>query len=89
MIYRKRLYAIQMLITLCAFLFWIIPGNAAAQDSDALDADLEKHWTTQEIPAQDGLKSFSTEHRFELALSLGYLANDDYYNYVPITLDVQ
>ena len=74
---------------LCAILMMVIlPVHAYAQDSDALDADLEQHWSKQDIPAHGGIPSFTKAHRFELALSLGYLANDDYYNYIPITLDL-
>ena len=73
-----------LFVILCLFL----PLKAFAQETDALDADLDAHWSTQNIPAQSGQQAFTTAHRFELALSLGYLANDDYYNYVPVTLDV-
>jgi len=81
--YLSRIIALLVVLSLC----WI-PVQACAQDSDALDRDLEEQWTTRDLPAQTGDKVFPAQNRIELALSLGYLATDEYYNYVPIVLDV-
>ena len=83
--YRHHGWIILHLFCLWLFLF---PSIAQAQDSDALDRDLEEQWTTRDLSAQTGKQSYTTAHRFELAVDLGYLATDDYYNYFPIALDV-
>ena len=61
---------------------------AFADDTDALDRDLAEQWSTRDIPAQTGNQVFTSAGRFELGLNLGYLATDDYYNYVPVELNV-
>ena len=73
-------------LALVSLVWCVMP--AYADDSDALDRDLAEQWSTRDIPAQSGTPVFSAANRFELGLSLGYLATDDYYNYVPIELNV-
>ena len=64
------------------------PLTVFADDSDALDRDLAEQWSTHDIPAQTGNQVFTAAGRFELGFSIGYLATDDYYNYVPIELNI-
>lgn len=56
--------------------------------ADAIDDDLDEVWTTRDIPAHTGKQLFTTARRFELALNIGYVPTDDYYNYFPIAIDV-
>ena len=71
------------LITVITLMGWTNQAHA-----DAIDDDLDTQWTTQNIPAHIGQQVFTTANRFEIALNLGISLNDDYYNYFPITLDV-
>lgn len=72
---------------LIAFACFIICGATQAS-ADQLDDDLATQWTTRDLPAQDGTQVISPGRRFELALNVGYVPTDDYYNYFPIALDV-
>lgn len=54
----------------------------------ALDDDLAQVWETREMPAWVGTPVQSAARRFELALNLGIIPNDDDDNYFPISLDV-
>ncbi|MBR4985986.1 MAG: hypothetical protein IKY83_09635 [Proteobacteria bacterium] len=56
--------------------------------ADQLDDDLASQWTTRDLPAQAGTPVVSAARRFELALNIGYVPTDDYYNYFPIALDI-
>lgn len=71
------------LTLLCAF---VIPCAEAA--ADPIDDDLNKIWSTQDVPAVTGNQVFTTERRFEFALNFGFIPTDDYYNYFPLSLDV-
>ena len=82
---RHHFWITPILFCLCLF---FLPSIASAQDSDALDRDLEEQWTTRDLSARTGSQLYTTAHRFELAVNLGYLATDEYYNYVPIVFDV-
>lgn len=62
--------------------------NMKVAFADALDDDLDEIWTTRDIPAHSGSQLFTTARRFELALNIGYIPTDDYYNYFPIAFDV-
>ena len=68
----------------CLILFGLVSSAFA----EAIDDDLDEVWTTQNIPAQTGTPVFSAAKRFELALNIGVIPNDDYYNYFPISVDV-
>lgn len=72
---------VALVLLICAW----CPGMAYA---DALDDDLEAQWSTHDIPAVTGAPCFTTAKRFELALNLGIVPTDDYYNYFPLFLDV-
>ena len=79
----KRLH---MLTIMAAFVMSL--AFASNAQADALDDDLNAQWTTQNLPAHQGQQVFTTAQRFEIALNLGIIPTDDYYNYFPISLDV-
>ncbi len=83
----KHLYC-AFLACLAALFVFGHQTPAFADDSDALDRDLAEQWSTRDIPAQTGNRVFTSAGRFELGLNIGYLATDDYYNYVPIELNL-
>lgn len=56
--------------------------------ADAIDNDLNAQWSRQNVPAYVGQQVFSAANRFELALNVGVVPNDDFYTYFPIALDV-
>ncbi len=70
-----------LVLLICAW----CPAMAYA---DAIDDDLEAQWSKRDIPAVTGAPCFTTANRFELALNLGIVPTDDYYNYFPLFLDV-
>ena len=70
-----------------AFFFAIMLSCTTAL-ADPIDDDLSEVWTTQDVPAVTGQQVFSTARRFEIALNIGFVPTDDYYNYFPILLDV-
>ncbi|MBQ9243686.1 MAG: hypothetical protein IJ165_10790 [Proteobacteria bacterium] len=72
-----------LLLTAC-----LLCTGASAALADQLDDDLDTQWTTRDLPALDGTTVISAARRFELALNIGYVPTDDYYNYFPISLDV-
>lgn len=61
---------------------------ALSQEVTAIDRDLQEQWETRDLPPQAGDQAVDTSRRFELGLGLGYVATDDYYNYIPIYLDL-
>lgn len=77
---------LRMLIMMAAFVMSLAFTSHA--QANALDDDLNAQWTTQNIPAHLGKQVFTTARRFELAFNFGIIPTDDYYNYFPISLDV-
>lgn len=65
-----------------------LSASPLAAFADSLDDDLDDVWTTRNIPAHTGTQLFTTANRFEIAINLGYVPTDDYYNYFPISLDL-
>lgn len=66
----------------------ILCTGASCAFADPIDDDLDAQWTTRDLPAYDGTPVVSAARRFELALNIGYVPTDDYYNYFPIALDI-
>lgn len=69
-----------------AALFLFAPCAYAQTDEDALSADIEPYWETTPAPALPQTPLFSVARRFEIAIQIGYVPNDDFYNYFPAQL---
>ena len=84
-------------LSVSGFFAWLLlvacllgmPELCLAQDSDALDRDLQEQWETRDLPAQVGDQNVPLARRFVLTFGVGYLATDDYYNYIPINADLE
>lgn len=74
-------------ILVAAFMLSGLAGRASAQEADALDAALDAHWNTQEVPAVEGECAVGRGRRVEMALSFGFQPDDDYANIFPLMLD--
>ncbi|MCL2326130.1 MAG: hypothetical protein FWC40_06525 [Proteobacteria bacterium] len=68
----------------------ILPPFAAIclGQENSLDERLERHWTTQPVPALTSAPLFQKAGQFQIGLSFGYVPNDAYHNYFPFMLDL-
>ena len=55
--------------------------------ADDLDADLDELWETRELPARMGEPVVSVAGKFAVGLQIGVIPNDDYFTYVPFSID--